>query len=451
MKDATRALLVITQSEMGGAQQYVRMVATGMLRQGITPVVACGGNGELVTSLRSQGIEVHVLPSMVRPIRPLTDIRAVRDLVAIMHKGNFDIVHCNSTKAGIVGRVAARLARVPLVFYTIHGCVLNEPMSRLNFLIYWGMEFIASPFTTRMIAVSHQDRDAMIRYRVAPASRITVIENGIDPGPEPGDFRKQRSAAARARLGLADSTLVVGTTANFYPTKALDVLIRSMAIIAARRPDVQLVIVGDGAERPMLERLVDELGLKANVSLPGQIPDARELLPAFDIFALSSRKEGLPLALLEAMAAGLPVVVTDAGGMANVVEPGTAGVVVPREDPDRLAQAILDILGNPRLATRLGQAARARVASIYTEERMVSQTIDLYRLESSARRGARMFPGLPGLSRLKHVRDARRPVPAPGVTLETARNGKRMDDLDVSLRDDREVAVERQTLVAQAE
>lgn len=373
-----RVLLLVTQSELGGAQRYVLLLATHLKRQGYDLVVGCGEGGELIDALNAASIETYILPSMVRDIRPTTDLRALSDLVKFIRDHKFDVVHCNSTKAGMIGRLAARLARAPIVLYTVHGCVLNEPMSRPLFLIYWAIERVMATMTSRIIAVSEYDRETLLRYRIAPASRIATIPNGIPPGLPPENQRDVYRHRMREQLGIPEEALVVGTIANFYRTKALDVLLHAMARAADEHQNLQLVLVGDGQERPSIERLIRELGLEDRVVLTGQLPEGRRLLPAFDIFVLASRKEGLPLALLEAMAAGLPVIVTQVGGMPEVVDHGHAGLTVPPEDPEELAAAMLDLISSPELAATLGRDARQRVLSHFTDEHMLARTLELY-------------------------------------------------------------------------
>lgn len=375
---APRVLLLVTQSEMGGAQRYVLTLALALRDASYRVVVACGEGGELIDVLMGQGIETKIFPALVRDINARDDIRALCQLVRYLRSERFDLIHCNSTKAGIVGRIAARFAKTPHVYYTVHGCVLNEPMPRHRFFMYWTLEWLTALVTTRLIAVSQLDRSTLLSFRVAPDRKISVIPNGITTGTLADTNDLNQRTIARSSLHLPLDAVVVGTIANFYPTKALEVLIHATAIVADEYPKLRLVIIGDGPERPKMERLVRELGLGERVFMPGQIPDGRHLLPAFDQFVLASRKEGMPLALLEAMEAGLPVIVTNVGGMPEVVDNGQAGLIVPAEDPEELAAAILDVIANPDLARTLGRKAHERVIAHFTAQKMTARTIDEY-------------------------------------------------------------------------
>lgn len=385
-----RVLLVITQSELGGAQLYVLKVARDLTRRGASVVIVCGQDGPLVSAARADGIDVRVLPYLVRPIRPMTDLRAIVHLWRLIRTGRFTIVHLNSTKAGVVGRLAARFAGADIVFFTVHGLVLNEPMSKAAFALYWILERIGAMATTRLIAVSEADRAALLRYRIARPDKIAVVQNGVPTSWESDAHVQNSRALARARLGIPETVRVVGTVANYYRTKALDVLIEAVPDLIKGEPDIIVMIVGDGAERSNIEAQIDRLDLRHRIRLVGSLPDVMDILPAFDVFVLPSRKEGLPMALLEAMAAGLPVVVTRVGGMPEVVTLDCGRIVEP-EDARALASAVREILDDRMAALQCGRAGRARVAAKFSEHRMLEETAQIY--DSELRRvGAASFP-----------------------------------------------------------
>ncbi|MCC6790806.1 MAG: glycosyltransferase family 4 protein [Thermomicrobiales bacterium] len=366
-----RVLIAITQSELGGAQRYVLRVAQDLVRRGAYVAIACGQTGPLTDAASALGIDTHVIPTLVRPIRPWSDLRATIAFARLVKRGRFDVVHVNSTKAGIVGRLAARIAGTKTIFFTVHGLVLNEPMPKPMFACYWLMEWIGARCTTRLFAVSEADRAALVRYRIASDSRIAVIHNGIAPSAGSSALDAEAKRNARMNLGIDEQASVIGTVANFYRTKALDLLIESAPALIARHPDLYVCIVGDGPERRRLELRIAALGLEDRILRPGMRDDARSLLPAFDVFVLPSRKEGLPLALLEAMDAGLPVVVTRVGGMPEVVT-NDCGFVVAGESASELGEALLTLIEDPATARRLGLAAHNRVRSHFSEGEMLA-------------------------------------------------------------------------------
>lgn len=372
-----RILLVITQSDIGGAQRYVVTLARDLAKRGASVTIASGQPGPMIDEAASAGINTLVVPSLVRPIRLPTDLRAIVELTRLIRRGKFDVVHLNSTKAGIVGRIAARLAGVKIVFFTVHGLVLNEPLSRPSFVLYWLLEWAGARLSTRIFASSDADRIALQRLHIARDERVTVIRNGIALTRDSGVPGVVAKRVARAALGIPEHGAVVGTVANLYRTKALDVLIEAAPLVVERHPGVKICIVGEGHERSQLEAKIACLGLNGRVILLGGLTNPREILPAFDLFVLPSRKEGLPFALLEAMDASLPTVATRVGGVPEVIT-DDCGLLVEKEDPTALAQALLALLENPDLARELGTAARRRIQTKFNEDSMLEQTASVY-------------------------------------------------------------------------
>jgi glycosyltransferase involved in cell wall biosynthesis len=226
-----------------------------------------------------------------------------------------------------------------------------------------------------MFAVSEELRGYM-RASGLPRGRLGVIHNGIDPGPSPEAAGR---AAARARLGLWSDAFIVGTVARLDPVKDLETLLRGFATARASHPDARLVVVGDGTERAALERIAASLGLGGSVLFLGERHDVREILPAFDVFVNTSVTEGVSITILEAMAAGLPVVATAVGGTPEVIVDGQQGILVPARSPEKIGQAILELARNPALRQRLGTAGRRRVQDRFTVDRMVAEYMEVYR------------------------------------------------------------------------
>ena len=369
-----QVLLLVTQSEFGGAQKYVYYLATRLPKDRYKVSVACGTGGLLIPKLRQAGIEVIPIPNLVgRPeIDPVRDSLAFLELLRLIRHKRPHIIHTNSTKAGFWGRLAAKLAGVPVIIFTAHGFVLNEPRGPLKRLIFYVAERIGGMLSDLIIAVSEADRQLAIGCKIISPDRIVTIRNGLDVIHS---IIEQRS---KAEIGLPDGYQIVGTVANFYPTKGLPFFIRAIPYVRDEFPEACFVIVGDGQQRPELERLTAELDLNSCVLFLGQRDDVPQILPLFDVFVLPSVKEGLPYALLEAMAAAKPVVATAVGGVPEVVVDGQTGLLVPPRDPEALAQAIITLLRNPGRARAMGEAGRQRVLEHFTVERMVAETERVY-------------------------------------------------------------------------
>jgi glycosyltransferase involved in cell wall biosynthesis len=263
--------------------------------------------------------------------------------------------------------------------HTFHG-IHYEGYPRL----YLDLERRLARWGHAVVHVSESQALEALTLGLAPPGRSRVIVNGIDPAR--GCATIERAPLSRRQLGLEADAPVIGTVARFDPIKDLDVLLRAFARLLQRVPRAQLLVVGDGPESARLHGLAENLGVRPRVVFAGLIPDAVRCLPLVDLYASASRREGLPLALLEAMACERAVVATRAPGHVDVVEDGVTGVLVPVGDSERLAAAAGALLEDPARRRALGQAGRHRVESRFTLARMVAAVADLYR-EAAGFRG----------------------------------------------------------------
>ncbi|MBI2050367.1 MAG: glycosyltransferase family 4 protein [Parcubacteria group bacterium] len=365
----TTILYIVTQQEFGGAQRYIFDLATNLDKSQYDVHIAAGeekegfpaSNGDkFFDRARGQNLTVHSLKHLVRPISLINDFLAYFELKKLISELKPDIVHLNSSKAGVLGSMAAKALGVPKIIYTAHGFVFNEPMNPLKRWLYTHAELGTAKRVDRIIAVSEFDRQAGIKAGI-DENKIVTVHNGIDPS----SLRFFSEEDARAQLNITEHTPLIGCIANFYQTKGLDVLIGAMADINA-----QLVIVGDGELRPQLEEQIKKLNLADQVHLTGQLPDAHQYLKAFDIFVLASRKEGFPYVLLEAAAAGVPIVATRVGGVPEIIHDEITGYLAEPCNPDELAQKISQALAHP-LAPQLPKDC--------TVQHMVEKTLAAYR------------------------------------------------------------------------
>ncbi len=373
---AHRILMLITLSDWGGAQAHVLALARG-LRNLYDVTVACGPGGPLVAHLHQEGIRVVEIPRLVRAPRPLADLAALVRLARWMRSERFALVHCHSTKAGLLGRTAARLAGTPVVLFTTHGWAFAMPSSppvvRLMLVL---AERLAARLATTIICVSQHDREAALRAGIGPPTRLAVIPNGIAPDPWLARAPVQEDGAGTGRPCTA---VMVG---RFKEPKDPITLVKAWTQLGA---DHRLLLVGDGPMRPEVESLILEQGLEGRVAVLGAREDVPVLLKAADIFVLSSRWEGMPLAVIEAMMSGLPVVATNVGGVSEAVVDGETGFLVPSGNPGALAVALDRLLTDPVLRRRMGEAGRRRALEQFTEERMLAETAALYERVLSGR------------------------------------------------------------------
>ena len=377
MSKVSKILYIITQSELGGAQKYVSDLAQYFHGNSLDITVSSGEQGELMKNMSLSGTKIHIFKHLAREISPIQDILCFFEIYAYIKKERPDIVHLNSSKAGAIGAVAAKLAGIKKVIYTAHGYVFLEPMAKWKKIFYIFAEKFSSLFKDVIICVSNYDKKMGIEYKIAPEKKFVTIHNGI----EPIDFvskEKAREFLSHGDKGQgARDRVIIGTIANFYPTKGLLYLIQSAKKIVEKFPDTLFVIIGDGEERKALENEIAKLGLEKNIMLTGKIDDASKYLLALDIYISSSVKEGFPYSILEAMSAGLPIVSTNVGGIPEMLK-DNAGILVEPKNPQALADAMQKLLENQDLKHLFGENAKKLIQSEFSKKAMLSKIEDAY-------------------------------------------------------------------------
>lgn len=374
-----RVLHVITRMIVGGAQENALLsCALADPRRFPSELLSgpeTGSEGELHTETRARGVCHRIEPSLVRAVHPVRDLVALLRLWRLFRNGRWDVVHTHSSKAGILGRLAARLAGVPHVVHTVHGWGFTPGQSRLVFHAYVALERWCARACDVLVVVGNADRDEGLARGIGRPDQYRLIRSGI----EVGAFRDVRVEAGdvRRRLGVPPDAFVVGCVGRLSAQKAPLDLVDAFGRLAAGHPHAHLVLVGDGPLRGAVEEAVARAGLGARVHLTGLRRDVPELLRAFDVLALSSRWEGLPRVFPQAMAAGLPIVATRVAGAADAVVPGESGFLVPPGDPAALAAALETLARDPTLLRRLGETGRARVEA-FSAARMVRQLEAVY-------------------------------------------------------------------------
>jgi glycosyltransferase involved in cell wall biosynthesis len=357
-----RVLHVITQLELGGAQQNTLYTCAHLDRGRFEPFLACGPGGYLDDEARAlEDVPVHFVPSLVRPVRPHRDAAALGALVRLMRRLRPGIVHTHSSKAGILGRWAAWMAGVPRVVHSIHGFGFHDGQSRMVRGAYIAAERAVSGFTDAFIAVSHANRSEGIARGLFPAERCRVIRSGID-------LSRFRAAAAREgelrrELGLAPGDPLVGMIACLKPQKAPAVFVEVARAVLASEPRATFVLVGDGELRGAVEALVARVPRgPERIRLLGWRRDTDRIVADLDVLLLTSRWEGLPRVIPEAMAAGRPVVATAVNGSPEAVTEGETGYLAPAGDTALMAARVVELLRDPAMRGRMGEAGRERAA-----------------------------------------------------------------------------------------
>ena len=378
-----RIFCVITQGELGGAQEFVVQLARNLDRERFLLHVVWAGDSDSSLARRLPGHVSHVMArNLTRDVSPLRDLRAIGELRTMMRVFRPDVVLCISSKAGFVGSRAAHGLRKVLpglrVIYRIGGWSFNDPTPAWKRRLYRAMERLSARWKDVIVVNNSHDLDQAHALRIRPRERVVRIYNGIDPYLPLMDRATARSFLS-SRLPERDrpgaDTRVVGTVANFYPAKDIAMLIAAAARVGG---DVRFAVIGDGPMRPELERLIVDYDLTRRFFLLGRITDAARILPAFDLFILPSVKEGFPWALLEAMAAKVPVIATRVGAVPEMIENRVSGVVVEPSQPDQLASAIVELLENEELGRGFALRAHQQVISKFSLREMMASYEKLF-------------------------------------------------------------------------
>lgn len=352
--------IIVTKSEAGGAQEYIRILMS--LVKDAQFVLITGDDGYLAKAARDMNVVVHVCRHLVHPIRPIQDIKAIAEVYRILRREKPDLLHANSSKAGIVGRVSALLANVPSVF-TAHGWAFTEGVGARRATVAKWMEKLIAPLTNAIICVSDYDRRLALKNGVGTAAQLITIHNGI-PDREPSP---QVSS---------NTVLRVVMVARFSEQKDYATLLHAMSRFNGN--EIRLECVGDGMELCRSHQLAEQLGLQDRVAFAGARSDIPDILHASDVFVLTSHWEGLPISILEAMRAGLPVIASRVGGIAEAVEDQVTGFLVERRDVDAVANALQVLKSKPELRKKMGQAGRERYLKLFSAQHMVDQTGKVY-------------------------------------------------------------------------
>ena len=353
-----RILYLITLAERGGAQVHVAELLRGFSR-GHQVALCAGEEGYLCDVARALNAPVFLLPHLVHPMSPWNDLRAVKELMRIRKAWKPDLIHGHTSKAGMVGRVAGFLCGAPVVF-TAHTWSFSTFFPPRQQAIALQLERLAGSMDCRIIAVSEATRQFAIKRRAAPARKLVTVWNGIGDTPHRAD---------PGRAGCPRIAMV----ARFVAVKEHELLIRALSRVEG---DYHLDLVGDGPLRAQAES--QARCLNGRVTFHGERADVPELLAQEHIAVLASKWEGLPLTVLESMRAGLPVVASHVGGVAEAVTHRVNGLLTPVGDEESLRQSLQLLVADPDLRARMGAEGRRRYERDFTLQRMLARTTAVY-------------------------------------------------------------------------
>lgn len=364
MQKNLKILYIITLSDLGGAQTHLLEVVMS-LQPDNDIIIIVGSTGWLTDRVDEITVHYIVEPSLVREISLVKDIKAICSIKNIINKVKPDIVHCHSSKAGIVGRIAAKLAGVPVVF-TAHGWAFTDGVKFIKRLLFACIERIMLLLTVKVICVSDYDRKLAERWFKFKSDKIITIHNGVIES----DLVKNNF-----NLNLVSLIMV----ARFSAQKNQKQLIEAVKDVIDDGYRVKCTLVGDGSNYIECLEYIKQNNLGNNISLLGLRNDIDELLLQNDVFCLISNYEGLPISIIEAMRAGLPVIASNVGGVNELVNDGVNGYLIPKGDKQLLKQRIIEIISEPEKLVHMGQASRNKYEREYSAQQMISGIVDVYR------------------------------------------------------------------------
>ncbi len=368
-------VLLVVQPTIGGAAVQVRQLAASLDKDRFDVTVVSPNDGWLRDTVLSAGGR-HKTLALTRELRPLRDLRAFLDLCSLVRNEKPHLIHAHSSKAGFLGRLAGVLCRVPAVIYTPHGFAFNQARGAARGLYLW-LERFSGMFADRILCVSESERMVALQSQVAAPEKLVVIRNGVDLPADP----RAGTGVLRAILGIGKDTRIVAMVSRLRRPKQPEDLVLAADILGRRElpGSLRFVLIGSGALERGLRDLTRSLGLEGKVLFLGERSDVPLLMADVDIFVLASASEGMPYTILEAMAAGKPVVGSRVAGVTDLVREGVTGFCYSPGDSHELCDRLALLLGDGELRRRLGERGRALVVSDYPSRRMVIETQELYR------------------------------------------------------------------------
>jgi len=375
-----RVLHLITRLIVGGAQENTMLTASFLdkSRYGIEVWSGpqTGSEGSLKEEYEKRGIKLEFIPELVREVNPIKDSLALFKIIHKLRKQPFDIVHTHSSKAGILGRLAAKLAGVPVIVHTVHGWSFHDRMSPMGKKFYITLEKWMEHFTDKLITVSDLDIKKGLEAGISRPDKYLTIHSGIEIERYRDiqvDIRKKRQ-----ELGIKEDVIVVGTVARLSPQKAPLDFAEMVAYVHRDYPDVKFVYVGDGSLREIVEDRIREHRLENVISLLGLRCDVPELLHCIDIFALSSHWEGLPRVFPQAMAAGKAIVATRVDGASEAIQDGVNGFLVEAGDVEELSHYVGLLIEDKNLREVMGRKGLDMVDPVFSARDMVARISRVY-------------------------------------------------------------------------
>ena len=352
--------------------------------------LACAPGGRLIPLVEENHMEVRTFKNMVQPLRPFKDTLALIDLTAFLRKNPYHIVHTHNSKAGFLGRLAAKLVGVPVIVHTVHGFAFHDEEPLWRQMLFRNLERLASRWSDRMIFISQPLIDWALKDHIVGEDKITKIYSGIQLDKF-HPVKSEEKDQIRSKWSIKKEEAVVGIVSKLWEGKGHTVLIEAFKLLKEKIKDAKLVIVGEGYLYDELFRRVGNNGLRESVLFTGFRMDVSEIIATFDVAVLPSFFEGMGRVILEAMAMEKPIVASRVGGIPDLIDEGINGLLVRPGDARELADALERVLSDNGLAKKLGKEGRKKIKDQFSADVMVRSIEKLYR-ELLARKGIAVAP-----------------------------------------------------------
>jgi glycosyltransferase involved in cell wall biosynthesis len=372
-----RILHIHTLPVISGSGINTFLTMRGMKGNRYESVLACAPGGELIDLVQRHGMEVKTFPSLVQPLHPPKDFKAILDLTGHLMTKPYQVVHTHNSKAGFIGRLSAKLARVPVIVHTVHGFAFHEQEPPWRRSLFRNLERLASHWCDQMIFISQPLVDWAVKEGIGCTRKMARIYSGIEMDRF-HPVSAQEKNRLKAKWGLQESHAVIGMVSKLWEGKGHAFLIRAFKDILKEKPQARLVIVGEGYLMESLKALVSQMALSEAVIFTGFLEDVPQIIATFDVAVLPSDFEGMGRVLLEAMAMEKPVVGTRVGGIPDLIEQGVNGYLVSPGNEKELASAVLKLLEDKDLAREMGQAGRNKMTDRFSAESMVRSIEEVY-------------------------------------------------------------------------
>jgi glycosyltransferase involved in cell wall biosynthesis len=372
-------LHVITRLSLGGSARNTIDSAAAAVRAGYRTILATGPSGtevDVTGTADETGSEVVIIPSFRRQVSPINDLRALTQTMGLIRREHVQIVHTHTSKAGFTGRLAAYLSRVPVIIHTPHGHIFHDYHGRTLTRFFIHLERFAARLSDRIVVLTDRGAEEHLARGIGRPHQYVTIPSGVD-------IQALRTQAppreqSRKHLGWKKGELYLLGIGRFVPIKGFDIALEAMPYVLKAVPEAHLVLIGDGPERPALERAVRELAVHDKLTIVESSERVVPYISAADVLVTPSRNEGMGRVIVEAMSLGLPVVATRVGGIPNVIADGDSGSLVAPENPPALAKALIELLQNPHKRAELGKCGKKR-AELFSLPKMESLLLQLYR------------------------------------------------------------------------